>query len=103
VPVGPVKQYTEEPSVEPITIVVYPGADGASTWYEDDGHSFNYRRGESMRVSMTWRDATRRLSIALAPGSRMLAPLSRRMDVRVAGATKTTPVTFTGRSITVAV
>jgi alpha-glucosidase (family GH31 glycosyl hydrolase) len=101
-PMGPVKQYTDEPSDEPMTIVVYPGADGTSTWYDDDGKSFNYRSGESMRVSMTWRDATRRLSLQLAPGSRMLPPASRRIEIRVAGSSKTTPVTFTGRAITVA-
>jgi alpha-glucosidase/alpha-D-xyloside xylohydrolase len=103
VPLGPVKQYTEEPSDEPMTIVVYPGADGESSWYEDDGKSFNYRRGESMRVMMSWRDADRRLSLRLAPGSRMMHPVSRRIEIRVAGSTKTTPVTFSGRAITVVV
>ncbi|HEX8943097.1 MAG TPA: TIM-barrel domain-containing protein, partial [Gemmatimonadaceae bacterium] len=101
VPMGPVKQYTEEPSNEPMTIVVYPGVDGASAWYEDDGHSFDYRRGQWMRVSMTWRDATRRLSLRLVPGSRMLAPLSRAIEIRVAGSTKTTRVTFTGKPVSV--
>jgi alpha-glucosidase/alpha-D-xyloside xylohydrolase len=97
VPMGPVKQYTDEPSDEPMTIVVYPGADGVSTWYEDDGKSFNYARGEAMRVAMSWRDADRRLTLRLAPGSRMLPPASRRIEIRVAGSMKTTPVTFTGR------
>jgi alpha-glucosidase/alpha-D-xyloside xylohydrolase len=101
VPMDPVRQYTDEPSNEPTTIVVYPGADGASTWYEDDGKSFNYAHGEAMRVAMSWRDADRRLTLRLAPGSRMLPPASRRIDIRVAGSTKTTPVTFTGRTITV--
>ena len=101
VPMDPAKQYTDEPSDEPMTIVVYPGADGASAWYEDDGKSFNYRRGESMRVAMSWRDKDRRLTLRLAPGSRMLPPVSRRLAIRVAGSTKTTPVTFTGRTITV--
>lgn len=103
VPMGPVKQYTDEPSDEPMTIVIYPGVDGASTWYEDDGHSFDYRRGQWMRVSMTWRDATRRLSLRLVPGSRMLAPLSRAIEIRVAGSTKTTRATFTGKPVSVTI
>ena len=45
IPMGPVKQYTEEPSDEPMTLVVYPGTDGVSSLYEDDGHSFDYRTG----------------------------------------------------------
>ena len=38
-----------------MTLVVDPGADGQSSWYEDDGKTFAYRRGEWMRVTMTWR------------------------------------------------
>jgi alpha-glucosidase (family GH31 glycosyl hydrolase) len=102
-PMGPVKQYTDEPSDEPMTIAVYPGADGGSTWYEDDGHSFNYAKGEWMRVSMTWRDGPRRLSLRLVPGSRMLPPLSRPIDVRIAGSTKTTRVMFTGKPVSVTI
>jgi len=102
-PMGPVKQYTDEPSDEPMTIVVYPGADGGSTWYEDDGHSFNYANGEWMRVSMTWRDGSRRLSLRLVSGSRMLPPVSRAIDIRVAGSTKTTRLTFTGKPVSVTI
>jgi alpha-glucosidase (family GH31 glycosyl hydrolase) len=99
IPLGPVRQYTEEPVDGPMTLVVYPGADGQATWYEDDGTTFNYRRGEWMRVVMTWRDAARRLSLRLAPGSRMLPPSSRRIDVRLAGSTKSASAVFTGRAI----
>ena len=37
-----------------MTLVVYPGADGAFTLYEDDGRSFDYRKGAQMRIAMTW-------------------------------------------------
>jgi hypothetical protein len=33
----------------------------------------------------------------------MMHPVSRRIEIRVAGSTKTTPVTFSGRAITVVV
>ncbi len=102
VPLGPVKQYTDAPSDEPTILVVYPGADGESTWYEDDGKTFNYRRGEWMRVLMIWRDAARRLTVRLAPGSKMLAPARRRIDLRVAGSATTVPIVFTGRRIDIA-
>jgi len=99
IPMGPVRQYVSEPSDEPATLVVYPGADGESSWYEDDGITFNYRNGDFMRMTMTWHDAARRLTLRLAPGSRMLTPSPRRINVRVAGNTKLTPLTFTGREI----
>ena len=48
VPMGPVKQYTAEKVDGPLAVTVYPGADGAFLLYEDDGSSFNYRKGEWM-------------------------------------------------------
>jgi len=47
VPMGPVKQYVDEPSDAPLEMVVYPGADGTSSLYEDDGRSFDYRQGKA--------------------------------------------------------
>ena len=97
IPMGPVKQYADEPSDEPMTLVVYPGADGASSWYEDDGRSFAYRTGDWMRVLANWSDARRTLSLRFAPGSRMRPPAPRPLLVRVAGSHREpTRVTLTG-------
>ncbi len=101
IPMGPVRQYVDEPSDEPTTLVVYPGANGESAWYEDDGKSFDYRHGDSTRIVMAWQDATRRLTVRLAPGSRWRQMGPRRLNVRVAGSTRTVPVTFTGSPVTV--
>jgi alpha-glucosidase/alpha-D-xyloside xylohydrolase len=101
VPHAPVREYTEQQTSEPMTVVVYPGADGAFTLYEDDGRSFEYRQGRHMRLAMRWNDAARRLSIGLAPGSRMLPPLSRPVRVRAAGTKEEKAVEFTGKPIEV--
>jgi alpha-glucosidase/alpha-D-xyloside xylohydrolase len=101
VPLGPVRQYAEEPSDEPLELVVYPGANGTSSMYDDDGHTFAYRQGAWMRIAMSWQDATRRLSLSLAPGSRMLAPMRRPIIVRVAGSTATKSVVFSGQAVVV--
>jgi alpha-glucosidase (family GH31 glycosyl hydrolase) len=107
VPMGPVRQYVDEPVDESgesaITLVVYPGVSGRSTWYEDDGRSFAYRRGESMRVRMDWDDASRRLTLQLAPGSQMFGAPRRRIDVRVAGSTKRATVEFAGTPVSLRV
>jgi len=100
-PMGPVKQYADEPSDEPVTLVVYPGADGTSMLYEDDGISFDHRSGEWMRISMSWRDGPRRLALQLTPGSRMLPPSSRRFTVRVAGSSAARSVVFNGAPLEV--
>jgi alpha-glucosidase (family GH31 glycosyl hydrolase) len=100
-PFAPVRQYTDEHVDGPLSLIVYPGADGASSLYEDDGKTFDYRRGAWMRIEMAWRDVDRRLTLRLAPGSRMPAPRRRAIDVRVAGAEATRRITFEGRPVEV--
>jgi alpha-glucosidase/alpha-D-xyloside xylohydrolase len=101
VPMGPVKQYTAEPVDGPLTVTVYPGADGSFDLFEDDGKSFEYRRGNWMGLSMQWDDGSRRLMVSLAPGSRMRPPLVRELEVRIAGQ-KPVRATFSGRRLTIA-
>ena len=54
---GPVKQYTAEKVDQPDTIAIYPGADASFLLYEDDGKSFDYRKGAWTGVHMEWHDA----------------------------------------------
>ncbi len=101
IPLGPVKQYTGEKVDGPLALQIYPGADAAFTLYEDDGSTFNYRKGEWMGIRMTWNDSKRRLSLRLAEKSRMLAPLRRSIDVRVASEKTTRSAIFEGHPVEV--
>jgi len=100
-PLGPVKEWVEQPVSEPMTLVVYPGADGQASLYEDDGRSFDYRKGEWMRIEMVWRDAGRRLTLQLARGARMLPPARRAFNVRLAGSKDAKQVIFEGKPVEV--
>lgn len=100
-PMGPVRQYVEEPVAGPLTLTVYPGTDGTSTVYEDDGKSFDYRKGVFMRIEMAWDNAGRTLTLRLARGSRMLPPARRMIDVRIAGEKRTRTIAFTGQPVAV--
>ncbi len=99
VPMGPVKQYTAEKLDSPLDVTVYPGADGSFLLYEDDGSSFNYRKGEWMGIQMAWNDARKALSLRLAAGSKMLAPTRRDLRVKMGSATKS--AVFDGRNLEV--
>ena len=98
VPLGPVKQYTSEPVEGPLTVQIYPGADGTFTLYEDDGHSLDYERGDWMGVEMRWIEASRRLTLRLARGSRMRGP-SRRIQLQIAGRRGSRQTIFDGRPL----
>jgi alpha-glucosidase (family GH31 glycosyl hydrolase) len=99
VPMGPVKQFTDEKVDGPLSISVYAGADASFLLYEDDGNSFNYRKGEWMGIQMRWNDARRVLKLELAEGSRMLEPGRRDIEVKVGSSTKN--VAFEGKAVEV--
>lgn len=96
-PLGPVKQYTTEKFRGPLTFVVYPGEDGRFELYEDDGVSFDYRRGEFMRMRAVWTNAQRLFHLSLVKGSRLLAPHPRKIEVRMAPSEKSHLLTFVGK------
>ncbi len=99
VPMGPLKQYTAEKVDGPLDISVYPGADGSFLLYEDDGGTFEYKKGEWMGIQMAWNDARKAITLRLAARSKMLAPAKREMRVTMGGTTKT--AVFEGRSVEV--
>ena len=96
-PLGPVKQYTGERVDRPLEISIYPGGDASFLLYEDDGATFNYRKGEWMGIRMTWNDARRTLTLRLAAGSRMLPPARRDLIVKLGDSTRT--AVFQGRPL----
>jgi alpha-glucosidase/alpha-D-xyloside xylohydrolase len=98
-PMDPVRQYTAQPVTEPTTLVVYPGADGESVWYDDDGTSSDYTQGRAMRLVMRWRDAERRLSLRVDPGYAVFPAAPRHVNVRVAGSANSRSIELTGRPI----
>ena len=98
-PLGPIKQYTTERIDQPLSVSIYPGTDGSFLLYEDDGTSFNYRKGEWMGIQMAWNDSQRCLALDLAAGSRMLPPVRRNIEIKLRQSIKT--VMFDGNPIKV--
>ena len=69
--------------------------------YEDDGSSFNYQKGEWMGIQGAWNDRQRRLTLGLAPGSRMLPPQKREIEVHLASGKPPRHAVFAGRPLAV--
>ncbi len=68
VPTGPVTQYVDEHPDAPLTLVVYTGADGRFSLYEDDGVTNGYTRGAFTRIPLTYDDKTGALTIGARIG-----------------------------------
>ena len=99
IPLGPVKQYTGEKIDEPLQLQIYPGSDGSFLLYEDDGNTFNFRRGEWQGIQTHWNDRQRRLSLQLAFGSHMSGPRQRKIEVRIVSEKDLRTITFDGRPV----
>jgi alpha-D-xyloside xylohydrolase len=69
VPVGPEIQYSSEKLAAPITLFVFTGADGSFDYYEDDGVTYGYERGEFARIPLRYDSAQETLTIGARSGS----------------------------------
>jgi alpha-glucosidase/alpha-D-xyloside xylohydrolase len=95
-PFDPVRQYTNEPTNEPTVVQVYRGRDGEFRWYEDDGTTLDYQRGQFAWIRLEWDDDERRLTIEPDGGDLERKPRSLVVELVPGGETKT--VEFQGQS-----
>ena len=82
VPTGPAIQYTGERPDAPITLLVYTGADGHFSLYEDAGTTYGYEHGHYSRIPLDYDDATGVLTIGRREGDGTGAPARRVFIVR---------------------
>ncbi|MBV9851834.1 MAG: DUF5110 domain-containing protein [Armatimonadetes bacterium] len=68
VPMGPFLQYAAEKPADPIELRVYRGANGAFTFYEDEGDSYRYERGVYATIPITWNESAHTLTIGARAG-----------------------------------
>jgi alpha-glucosidase/alpha-D-xyloside xylohydrolase len=102
IPFDPIRQYTAQPVSEPTNLLVYPGANGEFTLYEDDGISQDYLKGKATWIRLLWDDATHTLSLQPgAPAGSVSQPVNREFRVKqmTDGAVKT--VRYEGKVVKV--
>jgi len=69
IPVGPELEYAAEKPADPITLMVYAGADGHFVLYEDQGLDNGCRSGQFSEIPIDWHEGTRTLVIGAREGS----------------------------------
>ena len=62
IPMGPDVQYASESAGEEMDLFAYAGQDGRFLFYEDDGVSYNYEKGEYQTIEFIYDDSTRTVS-----------------------------------------
>ncbi len=63
IPYGAKIQYATEPTKKPITLRVYPGADGEFELYFDDNTTYDYEQGKYSTIIIRWDDSQGRLTL----------------------------------------
>jgi alpha-D-xyloside xylohydrolase len=68
VPMGPVIEYTDQKPADPITVIVYAGADGQFELYEDEGTNYNYENGNFSLIPISWSERDQTLTFEKRQG-----------------------------------
>ena len=97
VPYGEPKQFAAQKSAEPLEIIVFPGADAEFTLYEDDGTSLDYQKGGFSKITFTWNENAKRLTISKREGS-FGTDEARKFNISVIGKDSRT-VDYNGKKI----
>lgn len=85
IPMGPKIQYATENPAAPYTILVYSGADGEFTLYEDDNETYAYEKGAYSTVKLRWNDKLRQLTIEDRKGSFPALISKRKFEIKLVG------------------
>lgn len=102
VPLGPVKQYADQPSTEPIELRVYPGRDGSFTLYDDEGDGYGYEQGSYATVTLDWNEGSKQLTLGERQGKFPGMAASQAFRIVCASApAQARVVTYSGTAITV--
>ena len=83
-------------------VLLYPGADGSFTLYEDDGATRDYEQGRCSRITFQWDDASRRLTISKRQGKYQGMPNRRTYHVKLANETRVN-VNYQGKKTTITI
>jgi len=66
-----------------VTLLVYAGADGRFSLYEDEGTTYGYEQGRYSRIPLSYDDKAKTLTIGKREGDGSGAPAKRQFVVRV--------------------
>ena len=99
-PLAPVMQHTGESKWDDLELVIYPGADGEFTLYEDEGDSYRYEQGLYSTIRLQWNDKKQQLTIGQRQGQFSGMLPQRTFRIRIAGHPTARTVLYNGERLT---
>ena len=85
IPTQQVMEYTDQRPVDPLTFEIYPAGNSQRSYYEDDGITFAYRQGTSLRQDLQVTERNGLLDISISSRRGTYRPPSRALLLRIHG------------------
>jgi alpha-glucosidase len=76
-------QYTDQAPIDPLTFDIYPDGTSSRQYYEDDGISFDYQHGVSLRQQLTARQEARGVGVEISAREGSFTPPQRSLVVKI--------------------
>jgi alpha-glucosidase len=83
IPTQQVVEYADQAPIDPLTFEIYPDGSSSREYYEDDGMSFNYRNGVSLRQRVSVSTEHRGIAIDISAREGSYTPPLRSLVLKV--------------------
>lgn len=93
-------QSTAQRDWSKLELRVYPGANGSFTFYEDDGETYAYEKGQYLEIPIKWSDRSRTLTIGKQQGQFAGSMQNRQFTIILPDGTTNT-VSYKGKTVSV--
>jgi alpha-glucosidase len=77
--------YTDQAAINPLTLDVYPDGASSSDYYEDDGISFDYKRGVSLHQHLAATQEARAVRLEISAREGSFSPPKRSFVIKIHG------------------
>lgn len=88
IPMQQVVQYTDEASINPLTLNIFPGQNASAMLYEDDGLSYQYQKGRLARTAYRFKQTPQEILIEIGQREGGYVPASRSYQLQFNGMEK---------------
>jgi alpha-glucosidase len=85
IPTQQVVEYTDQAPINPLTLEVYPQGDSSREYYEDDGLTYDYRRGIYMDQTFTVKADGDSISVETSARNGSYQPPARSLEIKIHG------------------
>jgi alpha-glucosidase (family GH31 glycosyl hydrolase) len=85
VPTRQVVQYTGEAPIDPLTFEIFPQGNSSGQYYEDDGDSYDYKKGVYLLETVSVHDQDATVSVGISAREGTYKPPSRSVVLKIHG------------------